>query len=269
MTKIDGRKLSHEELEKIRIAAVKRVLAGESPELVIKSVGFHRSCIYDWLSQYQKHGEEGLKAKPITGRPPKLTEEHLNQLVSVLQKKPTEFGIEKALWDRESFKLVIEQTFQVKISKTGVSRLLAKLGIYSKEDYDFSANDSLRERVAVIKMEAKKSREVLYFISNHPITNDIDNSPTAICLCAVTAKGDLRFILATQEQAELVGNQFTESLTLTVQKPVKLVELDELKQFSYVTGTDGATATDVNTDSVNNQDPMSTSFYSASHTQYL
>ncbi|MCX4027455.1 transposase [Endozoicomonas sp. SM1973] len=258
MTKIDGRKLSHEELEKIRIAAVKRVHAGESPELVIKSIGFHRSCIYDWLSQYKVHGEDGLKAKPITGRPPKLTEEHLKQLILLLEKKPTEFGIEKVLWDRDSFKQIIEQEFHVKISKTGVSRLLAKLGIYSKENYDFSANENLSEKVSILKLEAKKSKEVLYFVTNQRIVLDNESDISVACFCAVTAKGDLRFIVANADKADLINDTFTETLTATVQKPVKLVRLEELEQEILV-----ANRTTSNSDLVN------APLYSASQTSFV
>jgi hypothetical protein len=38
----DRRKLSKAAREQLRITAVKRVLAGESPEEVIKSIGFNR-----------------------------------------------------------------------------------------------------------------------------------------------------------------------------------------------------------------------------------
>ena len=47
MEKKDGRALPHAVREEIRKRAVSRVLAGESPEVVIDSLGFHRSCIYD------------------------------------------------------------------------------------------------------------------------------------------------------------------------------------------------------------------------------
>jgi hypothetical protein len=45
MNEMDGRTLRHDALEVIRIRAVKRVEAGESPEVVIKALGFHRSAI--------------------------------------------------------------------------------------------------------------------------------------------------------------------------------------------------------------------------------
>jgi transposase len=56
----DGRKLSKAAREQLRITAVKRVLAGESPEEVIRSIGFNRRCIYQWLAAYRSGGFEAL-----------------------------------------------------------------------------------------------------------------------------------------------------------------------------------------------------------------
>jgi transposase len=56
----DGWKLSKVAREQLRIPAVKRVLAGESPEEVIKSIGFNRRCIYQWLSAYRSGRFEAL-----------------------------------------------------------------------------------------------------------------------------------------------------------------------------------------------------------------
>ena len=61
MEKNDGRALPHAVREEIRKFAVSRVLAGESPEVVIDSLGFHCSCVYDWLKQYRRGGEAGFE----------------------------------------------------------------------------------------------------------------------------------------------------------------------------------------------------------------
>jgi hypothetical protein len=45
MKRRDARALDHKTLEEIRIRAVERVQAGESPEVVIQALGFTRSCI--------------------------------------------------------------------------------------------------------------------------------------------------------------------------------------------------------------------------------
>ena len=70
MEKLDGRKLKRDTLEEIRIRAVKCVEAGESPEVVINALGFHRGQIYEWLALYREGGIEALKRKKAKGREP-------------------------------------------------------------------------------------------------------------------------------------------------------------------------------------------------------
>jgi transposase len=66
----DGRKLNKAAREQLRIASVKRVLPRESPEAVIKSIGFNRRCIYRWPAAYRGDGFEALKDnKNHGGRP--------------------------------------------------------------------------------------------------------------------------------------------------------------------------------------------------------
>lgn len=56
MAKHDARKLDHATLEAIRVRAVQQVQAGESPEVVIRALGFSRRCIYSWLAMYRAGG---------------------------------------------------------------------------------------------------------------------------------------------------------------------------------------------------------------------
>ena len=72
MRKTDGRKISPEAMEEIRIRAVQRVQAGESPEVVIKTLGFARACIYNWLARYRSGGWHGLRTGQRSGRPRNL-----------------------------------------------------------------------------------------------------------------------------------------------------------------------------------------------------
>src|ERR1039458_6684321 len=67
MARLDARKLDHATLEEIRIGAVQQVQAGESPEAVIRALGFSSRCIYSWLAMYRAGGWDALKAKRIPG----------------------------------------------------------------------------------------------------------------------------------------------------------------------------------------------------------
>ena len=78
---------------------MERVQAGESPEDVIQALGFNRSCIYDWLARYRAGGWDGLKAKPLAGRPKKITGAQIKYLYQAIAgKTPLQHRFEFALW---------------------------------------------------------------------------------------------------------------------------------------------------------------------------
>ncbi|MEY8017656.1 helix-turn-helix domain-containing protein [Mycobacterium servetii] len=68
----DGRKLDHETLEALRKRAVEQVEAGEHPEKLAVTMGFHKNTVYGWLAKVRDGGKDALVAKPVSGRPPKL-----------------------------------------------------------------------------------------------------------------------------------------------------------------------------------------------------
>jgi transposase len=130
MKEMDGRKLSHAALEEIRIRAVKRVEAGESPEVVIDALGFHRSAIYKWIALYREGGVEALRARKAVGPAPKLDGKQLRQLYMIItSNNPLQLGFEFALWTRAMIREVIRDQFGARLSDVSVGRLLRKLGL--------------------------------------------------------------------------------------------------------------------------------------------
>jgi transposase len=97
----DGRKLDHATLEAMRIRAVRQIEAGEHPEAVATALGFSRSAVFGWVAKYREGGAEALRAKPIPGRPRKLTGEQLRRLYTlIVGADPRQLQFEFALWTR-------------------------------------------------------------------------------------------------------------------------------------------------------------------------
>lgn len=128
--KVDGRTLPHETLETIRLMAVRRVQEGEDPSDVIKSFGFCRTVIYRWLRKAREQGEEALRSRKATGRPPQLTPQQKGQVLRWINgKDPRQYGFDFGLWTRKIVAELIEKKFGLKFSVTSVGRLLAELGV--------------------------------------------------------------------------------------------------------------------------------------------
>jgi transposase len=93
MRKNDARKLDHKTLEELRMRVVKRVQDGASPEVLAKALDLHRSTVYGWLARYRQGGWNGLKAKPIAGRPPKLGGKKMQWVSDTVTQEPVAIEI--------------------------------------------------------------------------------------------------------------------------------------------------------------------------------
>lgn len=220
MKEMDGRKFGHETLEGIRIRAVKRVEAGESLEVVIQALGFHRSAIYKWISLYREGGVEALKARKAAGPAPKLNGKQLRQLYRIItSNNPLQLGFEFALWTRAMIREVIRDRFGVRLSDVSVGRLLRKLGLspqrplrraYQRDEQKMEA--WRKQAYPEIQKLAKKEGATIYFGDEVSIRSDTHNGTTWAptdetpviettsarfsinMVSAVSAKGLLRFM---------------------------------------------------------------------------
>jgi len=125
MSSMNGGKLDHKTREAIRIRAVRRVLAGESPEVVVKALGFSRQRIYEWLARHREGGEEALRFKGIPGRKRKLSDAQMKKLYDIVTgKNPLQLRFRFALWTRGMVRQLMLERFGVSLSESQVGRLL-------------------------------------------------------------------------------------------------------------------------------------------------
>ena len=130
MKPIDGRTLSHETSEHIRLMALRRVRAGERPSEVMRSYGLCRTTIYKWLRAAQRGGESALKSRKAPGPTPKLTARQKQQVFRWINgKDPRQYGFDFGLWTRKIVQSLIRKRFAIALGITAVGRLLAELEI--------------------------------------------------------------------------------------------------------------------------------------------
>lgn len=130
MTKRDNRFLDHKVLHHIRVLAVERVLAGEKPSAVAKSLGVYRTSIYRWLRAEHQFGRSALQSKTAKGPTPKLTDAQKRQVRRwIIGKDPRQYGFDCALWTRRIIAEMIHERFGVSLTLPSIGRLLASLDI--------------------------------------------------------------------------------------------------------------------------------------------
>src|SRR5512144_2894470 len=86
----------------LRLRAVDQVAAGAHPEDVAAALGLHRTTAYGWLAKHREGGKDALRARPVPGRPPKLSAAQLRHLFTlVVGSDPRQLQFNLALWTRD------------------------------------------------------------------------------------------------------------------------------------------------------------------------
>lgn len=262
---LDGRRLDHQVLAVLRRRAVLAVDSGESPEVVARVLGFHRSRIYDWLARYREGGLEALAAKPVPGRPSRLSEEQVGQLRQFLVSgDPASFGLPCQLWTRAMVQQVVEREFRVSLSAPSVSRLLGVMGLAPQRLLDRARKEDPEgmERVTRLgytemRPMAAQDGAIVYFGDRAAWSADGHRETTGTTVkggaqrsrkeprvagsvvTAVSAQGALRFMLTTSAFDTNAFVDFCRRLLHDAARPVYLVvdedpahETDEVRAMA-------------------------------------
>ena len=117
-----------ERLEKRRSYAVALLRSGKTYRSVAGRVGASLSSVVRWAQVHRKRGRNGLRARPIPGRPARLTPQEKGSLVRVLARGPLEAGYSTDLWTLPRTAKVIQRHFGVRYCRSNVWKLMGTLG---------------------------------------------------------------------------------------------------------------------------------------------
>jgi transposase len=117
-----------QQLEKRRLQAIAMLESGKSYQTVANSLSASLSSVVRWVQAYCQEGRAGLKAKPISGRPARLSVRDQAKLERILLKGPLQAGYPTDLWTLRRVAEVIEQRFQVSYHPGHVWKLLVGMG---------------------------------------------------------------------------------------------------------------------------------------------
>jgi transposase len=102
------------ELERRRLLAVQRVCEGYTIEEVADFLGVDSSSVRRWVAAFRREGAAGLAARPVSGRPPKLTTTQEKIVRRWLADNPLDHGFATELWTAPRLRLLIDEEFGVK-----------------------------------------------------------------------------------------------------------------------------------------------------------
>jgi transposase len=112
------------ELERRRRLAVARVQDGYSTAEVAEFLGVDPSTVRRWVIAFRAAGARGLGARPVPGRPPKLTRCQDKVVRRWLSEDPTAFGFPTSLWTCSRLAQLIEEEWGIRLNPRYLTRWL-------------------------------------------------------------------------------------------------------------------------------------------------
>ena len=245
---MDARKLDRKSQETLRIRGVQAVQSGQSPEEIAKTLGIHRSTIYNWLSSYNEGGFTNLKLRLSPGRPPIVKGRQLKWIYQMIIKDPQQMKFPFALWTRKRVQQAIKEKYRISLSVTSVGRLMGSLGFSPqrpiKKAYEQSPSlvkKWLKKEYPKIKKLAKEEGARIYFGDESGLRSDYHSgttwspkgeTPVVIktgkrfglnMISAISSKGEMRFMIVEGRMNGKVFISFLKRLILEVRGPVYLI----------------------------------------------
>lgn len=245
----DARRLDHKTLTELRKRAVASIQGGESPASVAAVFGVNERTVYRWLAAYRTGGWGELDARKRGGRPRKLDGRAMKWIYETIAKKsPLQLKFPFALWTAAMVQRLIKSRFSVKLSHSSVCRLLNQLGLSAQRPLwrAYQQNPEAVERwkseeYPRIRRRARRLGAQIFFADEAGVRSDFHSGTTwgkrgttpvvsstgarfdANIISAVSAQGQLRFMLTKGRVTASVFIEFLRRLLVNAEAPIFLI----------------------------------------------
>lgn len=245
----DGRAIDHHSLQVMRQQAVKAVREGQTAQSVAAAFGVNVRSVFRWLADFANGGQNALLAKPIPGRPSKVSAEEMRWLAqAVRDNTPLQYKFEFGLWTLSLIRALIKRQFGKALSIATVSRLMKVLGFSAQKPlYQAWQQDAAlvrqweAETYPAIRAEARAAGATIYFADESGIRSDYHTGTTWAprgqtpvvevtgrrfslnMISAVSPQGEFRFMLHEGSVTATVFREFLKRLMIGADKPVFVI----------------------------------------------
>ena len=229
--------------------ALKAIREGLDVASVAAAYGVNIRSVYRWLADFANGGHSALLAKPIPGRPAKITAEQMQWLAQAVRNHtPLQYKFDFGLWTLSLIGTLIERQFGEKLSLSAVSRIMKLLGFTAQKPlYQAWQQDAelVRqwevETYPAIRAQARAEGATIYFADESGLRSDYHTGTTWApkgqtpvvgvtgarfslnMISAVSPRGEFRFMVHDGGVTADVFREFLSRLMMGATAPIFLV----------------------------------------------
>jgi len=142
----------------VRLYAVYQIKQGRTAKELEELYNVSHKSICNWAHRYNRDGVEGLKDKPRSGRPSRLSEDQRAKLRDALRNKPENIGYSSGVWSGPLILDYIRKTFGVTYKRAQVYNLLRSIGFTYQRGKAFYPEASERAETVIAIKKTPKSK---------------------------------------------------------------------------------------------------------------
>ena len=130
----------------MKLYAIYQVSKGQATRKLeeLYNTSFKQIC--NWVHRFEEDGLTGLKDKPKSGKPSRLSSEQKDEIKMILQnKKPSEYGYNTGTWNGPILMEYIKNSYGIKYKKAQIYNILKEIGFtYQKGRARYPEADQMK-----------------------------------------------------------------------------------------------------------------------------